>query len=146
MSQVCVAMSTAKQQGNRTAATRFLRSWIIQNGRIRLSRYDMSVSFSHTAGFIWMYFWGGHEKTKKINPALRVIVLCVHVYRDNNRKKIFAKWFYLLITKLLKWSYHNDKPSRLKRRWVTMFDFLTLTSLRVPYIVPELSKMLAPSK
>lgn len=36
-SQVLVAMRTVKQQGNRAAATRFLRSWIFQNGRMKLS-------------------------------------------------------------------------------------------------------------
>lgn len=38
--------------------------WTFYDERMRLSCDDMSVCFSHFAGFIWMYFWGGPHRPK----------------------------------------------------------------------------------
>lgn len=143
-SQVVVAMRTAKQQGNWAAVTRCLRSWIFQNGRMKLSCCVMCVCVSLLlqASFgciseqqrVLRWTW----QSNKMHSALWILFACINnLSRDNFRKKNHTcKYAFLFLvvvfftSKLWNWSYHNDEPYRLKRRWVTRLELLLLFATR----------------
>lgn len=121
-SQVVVAMRTAKQQENWGAATRFLRrlniwewedeallwwwyvSLFLTNCRFYLDlflrwTFDCSLLVSHNLPSI--YFTGGKKDICICTPE-----------------------FFFLLHNCRKWRHRDDEPSRLRRRWVTILDFL----------------------
>lgn len=100
--------------------------WIFQNERMKLSCSDMSVCFSHIAGFIWMYFWSGPDRPKDVLCSLNSLCLNQQFIQSLFQTNPLANALFLKKTTILwKWSYHHDKPSRLKRRWVTILHFLS---------------------
>lgn len=96
------------------------------------------VRFSQIAGFIWMYSRGGAAKPNDALCSFRIHSTCISSLSTDNLRK--RNTTCKCATKLWKWSDCNDKPSRLKRRWVAILYF-SLLSLEdhcnyVPYISP----------
>lgn len=113
-----VAMRTAKQQGNRAAATRAPEYFRMGGWSLLVICLSSSLSAQVSFGCISEVDLT-HWKICSLNS------LSFYQFIQGQ----FQKKHYFTI-QLWKWSYHNDKPSRLKRRWVTILDFLLLFGTR----------------
>ena len=121
-----VAMRTAKQQGNGAAATRAPEYF-------RMGGWSLLVMICLSASLTVQVSSGCISEVElthwKMYSALWILFPFISLSRDNYRGKKHLQTHYFT-TKLWKWSYHNDKPSRLKRRWVTILYFRLLFATR----------------
>lgn len=110
-SQVVVAMRTVKQQGNRAAATRFLRRLNISEWEdeailwwyvclpLSHSRFHLDVLLSNRQ------FGGGPDTPKEMYSALWILVACINnLSRGHFRKKTLALLCVFFTAKLWKQS------------------------------------------